>query len=1264
MSERSTFNSDRDSAEQQPSFNEPTINEAPDASQDIALKAPSHIDATVDTAPDASSDFALDQPSHNDATVDAPPSDFQEPGLDSHMDVTVDAPPSALQDAGFELGSHLDATVDAPPSTPDQNSLTMDHLPTEERDGAGVDGAAKSVKVETKAKNRIANYEILGVLGRGAVGVVYKARQIGLNRLVALKMLLAGSHAGQRELMRFRVEAEAVARLRHPNIVQVYEVGEHNGLPFFSLEFVEGGSLHGKMEGKPLTPQSAAKIMVALCQAMHFAHEHNIIHRDLKPANILLTPDGVPKITDFGLAKRLEENEESSQTKTGTLMGTPSYMSPEQAEGRTHDIGPLSDQYTLGAILYELLTGRPPFLGATLLETIQQVRNQEPVPPTQLQATTPKDLEIICLKGLQKDAKKRYRHAGEMADDLQRFLNHEPIHARPVSRTERVWRWCRRNPRVAALYAAVALLVMLVLVSGGVLGFRMMREQQTVAQVGVQAEERLKLATDAITVGNVKEAGNFLHGSDPLLDSATGLDELRGRWHDLKDRVEAFGEFKDLLDQARFALFFGDRNSKQMDQGRENCQKLLALYDARGLEADGLPPLNDEQKQLFKEEVFDMYLVAARTESELTKDAEPAVRQKVARQALDWLDRADKILPGMRTLYANRAELHKTLGDEQASQADEKRALSMKWEAAVDNLWHANAEIVKRGDKARLKGDWIEAQKHYREAVVSCAAVLRQHPEHFWAYFWWAIAKVQLGEFQDALIGFTECIRLKPQFAWSYNNRGTAHLNLRQYNRAIGDYSTALEKKPDYFEARAWRAHAYLEQGDLDKALNDCNQVLEQNSRYAPAFLTRAECYKRRKQYDQSLADYTQALDVNENKVEVYLKRAAVYQEMNRFDDALGDYDRAVKLEPNSIAALRSRAFMHYLRKEYQKSVEDFTSAIALDPQGADLYTNRAIINWGFVKDLDAAIFDWEQVLRLRPNDVDARRSLGGIYLGRRQYTLALRELEDTLKRRPDYPEALGAKAQIYLWQGKAMEALDVINPLVQKLPPGTEDWLNVRGDIYRALGQLDEAAADYRRLIQLKPKLAELCEAYVSLALVYSKQGKPDQARQCLDELVKANPQAMEVYLRRGRFLRDQGQFEEAHKDAEQAARCDAKSVLPALLRASIRAAQGDTDAALTEAERAMIEAPQNDGQVIYSAVQVWSLASAAAARAGKMDLARRHADRAAEYLAQALEKGYSDLLYSEHTRMSDDPALEAIRQHPKARDLIAHRGHEDRFR
>ncbi len=303
-------------------------------------------------------------------------------------------------------------------------------------------------------------YVILDVIGRGGMGVVYKATQIGLDRLVALKMVLAGGHASPEQLARFSIESQAVAQIQHPGIVQIYEVGEHDGLPYFSLEFVAGGSLAKKIDGKPQPTHEAAAMVRDLALAMRKAHRRNIIHRDLKPANVLLTPDGQPKIADFGLAKRLDAD--SQQTHTGAIMGTPSYMAPEQAWGQTHETGPLTDLYALGAILYEMLVGRPPFQGASALETLELVRSQEPVPPTRLQPKIPVDLETICLKCLQKDPAKRYQGALELADDLQRFLEGRPILARPVGAGERLWRWCRRNKKVAALVAAVALLLVTV----------------------------------------------------------------------------------------------------------------------------------------------------------------------------------------------------------------------------------------------------------------------------------------------------------------------------------------------------------------------------------------------------------------------------------------------------------------------------------------------------------------------------------------------------------------------------------------------------------------------------------------------------------------------------------------------------------------------------------------------------------------------------------------------------------------------------------
>jgi serine/threonine-protein kinase len=329
-------------------------------------------------------------------------------------------------------------------------SGTVDHVA---RDQASADSSPTD-----STEQRVAGYEILSVLGRGAMGVVYKARQRGLKRLVALKMILSGEHASEHDVGRFRTEAEAVARLQHANIVQIYEVGEDNGRPFFSLEYIDGTSLDRKLKGTPLKPEQSAVLLRDMAEAMAYAHAHGVIHRDLKPANILLTGDGVPKIGDFGLAKRIDE-EESGLTRTGAILGTPSYMPPEQALGLATEVGPLSDVYSLGAILYEMLTGRPPFRGTGVLDTLNQLRTREPVPPSQLQAGVPRDLETICLKCLQKDRTRRYAGARELADDMKRFLAGEPILARPVSQAERAWRWCKRNPSWTAAIASFVVVI-------------------------------------------------------------------------------------------------------------------------------------------------------------------------------------------------------------------------------------------------------------------------------------------------------------------------------------------------------------------------------------------------------------------------------------------------------------------------------------------------------------------------------------------------------------------------------------------------------------------------------------------------------------------------------------------------------------------------------------------------------------------------------------------------------------------------------------
>jgi serine/threonine protein kinase len=398
---------------------------------------------------------------------------------------------------------------------------------------AGLPGAPPEPQPHRPAPPALTGYQVMEVLGRGGMAVVYKARHQGLKRLVALKMILAGAHASAEERTRFQREAEAVARLQHPHIVQVYEVGEQDGVPYLALEYVGGGTLAQALGGSPLLVRGAAEMVRTLAGAVHSAHLAGVVHRDLKPANVLLqkstdqgqvVPDGSAdlcpltsdlylKIADFGLARQL--GDATAHTASGTVLGTPAYMAPEQAQGRSAAAAPAVDVYGLGAILYQALTGRPPFLAATHLETLRQVVTREPVSPRRLQPGLPRDLDTICLKCLEKEPTRRYPSAGALADDLRRFVRGEPVHARPAGPGERAVKWARRKPTLAALLAvsALALVGLVATVAAFTLGLARERDRAR----DNEAEARAKGYFMSIALAQREIQGLHLSRANELL---------------------------------------------------------------------------------------------------------------------------------------------------------------------------------------------------------------------------------------------------------------------------------------------------------------------------------------------------------------------------------------------------------------------------------------------------------------------------------------------------------------------------------------------------------------------------------------------------------------------------------------------------------------------------------------------------------------------------------------------------------------------------
>jgi serine/threonine protein kinase/tetratricopeptide (TPR) repeat protein len=920
------------------------------------------------------------------------------------------------------------------------------------------DSAERSFAIPAALENvRVPGYDILAELGRGGMGVVYKARDRRLQRLVALKMVLAGTHAGAVGLARFRAEAEAAAKLTHANIVQIYETGEHDGRPFFALEFVDGGSLEQRIAGSPTSPTAAAELIETLARAMQVAHERGIIHRDLKPANILLAKLGsqssivrsrradtqslpadhwsrttTPKIADFGLAKHLDDD--SSQTKSGTILGTPSYMAPEQAEGRTRDVGPAADIYALGTILYELLVGRPPFRAGNPIDTIRQVVEQEPVPPRQLEPRLPLDLQTICLKCLEKDPARRFATASALADDLRRFIDGDPVHARPTPGWERAWKWAKRRPAVVALLAVstFAVVSMVLFVAWHNVSLRgkldvaiaeerraRQREMDALARnhqslVQQEAQKLYDSARVAVAAGDWTAARLDLEKALLTIGGEAGMDSVKGPTEALLNKakgelgVEAarrvsgqrLARYVSLRDDAQFlgTLYTGMDLGANLQAARATVEAALGVY---GMLAGQEAPtqfdayLSEAQRAEILQDCAGLVLILAETEAQSSSLANPAEKGQFLRKALGFVEHARRLGAPRRACDLRRARYARMLGQESDAHKAELAAAATPLDSVFDHF---------------LMADELYRREQFAEAIKEFDQVLARKPGHFWAQYLNALCLLRQQRPAEARTLLGSCMAQRSDFVWLYLLRGFAHEELQAWAEA---------------------------ETDFDKA---ANMVHDESARYV-LFVNRGVLRLRTKRIGEAIDDLNSAIKLKPDAYQAFVNLAQAYRAQGKLGKALEPLKRAIELEPGLAHLYRLRARLHLERNEPDQALEDFDRAI--DRQGAS-----------------------------DPRQVDDQIERGRLLLGSGKYAAALAAFDTAVAMKRDDASGQRLRAEALFRLGRFEEAIEAFDSYLRVGKP-LESVYRGRGLARAELGRFPGAIEDFTKALELHPTSA-----------------------------------------------------------------------------------------------------------------------------------------------------------------------------------------------
>jgi serine/threonine-protein kinase len=818
-----------------------------------------------------------------------------------------------------------------------------------------------------------AGYELLGEIGRGGMGVVYEARQVRLGRVVALKMLGAGARAAPEELARFRHEAEAVARLQHPNIIQIFEVGDVDGLPFFSLEYVEGGSLAEKLRGGPLPADRAAGLLEVLARAVHYAHRRGILHRDLKPANVLLTADAVPKVTDFGLAKHLEGD--AGQTHSGAVLGTPSYMAPEQAWGKNRDLTPAADVYALGAILYEALTGRPPFQGATAYDTVDQVRRQEPVPPRRLQPKVPHDLETVCLKCLEKEPAQRYANAADLAEELSRFLRGEPVLARPAGPLTKLAKWARRRPAAAAL-GGVGLAAALLAGGGGL--------WWAGARAALRADTEQAMTRAMGQAEQLRDQARAMSPADPA-GAAAALAAWRQSLAAAEKAVEVGAAGLAGAEMARRAGRLRAQAQEGVEAARKDARLLVDLDEAR-MARSALAGL-----------LFDLAGSAR------------AYDRAFSRYRLDVLGPRGAAVGALRRLPGWLREAAVVALDDWAiceGRREVRRRLRMVADAADDDAWRRRLRRARGLESLKAlaaeAGKGLEAEAGAKRppavsahllgrallgagARAEAARLLRRAQRRYPADFWinlnlgdalWEPGRGATAELDEAIGYLRATVARRPLSAVAHYNLGTALRDRGHLAGAIAAFRQALALDPKYAHAHNNLGTTLAEKGDRQEALASYRRALALNPKYAVAHYNVGKILEDRGDVAGAIAAYRKALARDPKLAPAYNNLGNVLQTKGDVAGAVAAYRRALSLDPKDAKVRTNLGNLLANQGDLPGAIAAYRRALSLDPKlpSAHLRLGNALLGQGDVREATAA---YRKALSLDPRFAEAHCNLG-----------------------------------------------------------------------------------------------------------------------------------------------------------------------------------------------------------------------------------------------------------------------------------------------